>query len=300
MNYVIIRDDDTNAFTPVACLERLYRPFLNAGLPVNLAVIPDVSLKAAMADGQLEPFLRINSGETNHTDAMAPSHAEATTAVLERARTARLSPATPTRPIGDNPQLVSYLQQNPGYHIVQHGCHHEYSEFDRRPRCEIASRLDRGAQALRDAGFARPQTFVAPHDRISRAGLLEVRRRFDIFSTGWFELRRLPCSWWPRYLFKKIRHAPHWRVGRTQLLSHPGCLLSYQRAYSTMLGGIFHYLKTQRLTVLVTHWWEYFRDNQPDEPFIGFLHETAAYLASHPHLKVISFADLINRRIPLN
>ena len=49
MHYVIIRDDDTNAFTPVECLERLYRPFLNAGLPINLAVIPDVSLTPAWA-----------------------------------------------------------------------------------------------------------------------------------------------------------------------------------------------------------------------------------------------------------
>ena len=35
MRYVILRDDDTNALTPVDCLERLYRPFLNRGLPVN-------------------------------------------------------------------------------------------------------------------------------------------------------------------------------------------------------------------------------------------------------------------------
>ena len=31
MRYVIIRDDDTNALTPVECLERLYRPLLERG-----------------------------------------------------------------------------------------------------------------------------------------------------------------------------------------------------------------------------------------------------------------------------
>ena len=41
MHYVIIRDDDTFAFTPPACLERIYRPFLGRGLPVNLAMIPE-------------------------------------------------------------------------------------------------------------------------------------------------------------------------------------------------------------------------------------------------------------------
>ena len=32
MRYVIIRDDDTNALTPVECLERLYRPFPGPGV----------------------------------------------------------------------------------------------------------------------------------------------------------------------------------------------------------------------------------------------------------------------------
>ena len=52
MRYVILRDDDTNTFTPVECLERLYRPFLDLGLPVNLAVIPNVGaygLSASLA-----------------------------------------------------------------------------------------------------------------------------------------------------------------------------------------------------------------------------------------------------------
>ena len=93
---------------------------------------------------------------------------------------------------------------------------------------------------------------------------------------------------------------PHWQIGQTVLLSHPGCLLSAQRTYSTMLGGILHFLATQHLTVLVTHWWEYFPKAGPDEGFIGFLHETADYLATHPELKVISFDELVESRIPLN
>ncbi len=67
-----------------------------------------------------------------------------------------------------------------------------------------------------------------------------------------------------------------------------------------MLGGIFHYVQTQQLTVLVTHWWEYFRNGEPDGPFIDFLHETAAFLSSHQHLRVITFDDLIAQNIRLN
>jgi hypothetical protein len=271
MRYVIVRDDDTNALTPVECLERLYRPFLERGLPVNLSVIPEVATDATMADGQPEGFLLHRNGANQ-----------------------------PTIPIGTNQELVDYLLANPGFHILQHGCHHNYLEFECPVRTEIVRRLDRGAQRLSEAGFQAPDTFVAPYDKLSRVALQEVAARFRVVSSGWYELRRLPHTWWPKYAVKKFRQAAHWQVGRTLLLSHPGCLLSCQRSYSTMLGGIIHHLNTNRLTVLVTHWWEYFRGDQPDEPFINFLHETAGYLATHPDLKVLSFSDLLQGNFPLN
>ena len=271
MRYVIIRDDDTNALTPVECLERLYRPFIERGLPVNLATIPDVATDTHMGNGELEGYLPAKSGRQPKTVPMA-----------------------------ENRKLVRYLLDNPGYHVVQHGCHHRYMEFDQAKPSQVAGLLERGTKLLTEAGFPRPQTFVAPYDRVSRFGLQEVARRFRIFSSGWYELRRVPCAWWPGYALKKVRRAPHWRMRGTVLLSHPGCLLSYRRTYATMLGGIVHYVNTQRLTVLVTHWWEYFRDGRADEPFIEFLHETAAYLATHRELKVISFAQLAEGGIPLN
>ena len=67
-----------------------------------------------------------------------------------------------------------------------------------------------------------------------------------------------------------------------------------------MLESIVQQVNKNHLTVLVTHWWEYFRDRQPDEAFIAFLHETADYLTGHPEVKVISFDDLISQSIPLN
>ncbi len=305
MRYVIFRDDDTNALTPVECLERLYRPFLDRGLPVNLATIPDVATGARMADGRPEGFLLANSGSPERANSAPPdsvcvgSGVAAATAHVSAPSDRGTVPAE-TIPIGQNSKLVSYLKDNPSYHILQHGCHHEYLEFDRPSYAEIAARLDKGAEYLRESGFARPLTFVAPYDRVSRPGLQAIAQRFRVFSTGWFELRRLPYTWWPKYAVKKLRHAPHWKVRRTLLLSHPGCLLSCHHTYSTMLGGIIHYLETQQLTVLVTHWWEYFREGRPDEPFIDFLHETASYVATHPHLKVISFDDLATGRFPLN
>jgi len=271
MRYVILRDDDTNALTPVEHLERLYRPFLDRGLPVNLATIPEVATGTTMPDGRPEGYLACRNGET-----------------------------ASTIPIGANQKLVRYLLDNPGYHVVQHGCHHDWLEFDSAAPEDILRRLQHGIWRLMEAGFPRPQTFVAPYDRLSRHSLREVARRFGVLSSGWYELRRLPRAWWPRFLFKKLRHAPHWRIGKTLLLSHPGCLLSYHRTCNTMLDSILHYVNTQRVTVLVTHWWEYFRDGHADEPFIDFLHDTAEYLASHPDIKVISFNDLVKHGMSLN
>ncbi|HEY3861990.1 MAG TPA: DUF2334 domain-containing protein [Verrucomicrobiae bacterium] len=264
MRYVILRDDDTNALTPPHCLEQLYRPFLYRGLPVNLATIPEVDVKTRMADGKPEGFLFLDGNG----------------ATAEK------------MPIGSNAKLVNYLVGNPGYHIVQHGCHHDELEFDRSDRAEVARRLERGGRFLQEAGFARPETFVAPYDKLSRESMAEAAARFRVLSTGWFEFGRLPYAWWPEYAAKKLRRAEHWRVGGTWLLSHPGCLLSYHRPRGNILEAIIQRVETHALTVLVTHWWEYFPGGHPDQPFIEVLHQTASFLASRPDVKVISFAEL--------
>ncbi len=267
MRTVILRDDDTNALTPVDCLERLYRPFLDRGLPVNLATIPEVRVDARTPDGAREGFLP-----------------------------AQANPAVETVPLAENKALTSYLHANPGYAIVQHGCYHDTFEFDRTERAEVVRRLDRGRQRLREAGFAHVHAFVAPHDKLSKVAYDEVARRFRVISTGWFELRRLPMTWRPRYLLRKLSGRPHWRVGHTQLLSHPGCLLSYQRPYNTMLATIQRAIARNDVTVLVTHWWEYFRGGRPDDAFIRVLHDTADYLASQPDIQVTTFNALAGRQ----
>lgn len=272
MRYVIIRDDDTCGLTPPEWLERLYAPFLELALPVNLSTIPEVSTNAKMGSGEPEGFLLNKNGTT-----------------------------AATVPLSANRELLEYLHARKGlFHIVQHGLHHDYLEFDREDRAEIARRLERGTEMLQEAGFEKPETFVAPYDRMTRQSLAEVASRFRVVSTGWYELRRLPYVWWPAYALKKARHTPHWRVGNTLMLTHPGCLLSCHRAYSTMLGGILHFVESQQLTVLVTHWWEYFREGKPDDEFISFLHETALYLAGHPELEVITFSELVKRGLRVN
>src|SRR2546421_12032019 len=98
MRYVILRDDDANALTPVHCLERLYRPWLDRSLPVNLAVIPNVRTDVTRPDQKPEGFLFRHKGPTR------------------------------ALPIGSNQELVSYLQGNRGFKVLQHGYHHERLE----------------------------------------------------------------------------------------------------------------------------------------------------------------------------
>lgn len=271
MHTVILRDDDTCALTPRACLERLYRPFLDRGLPVNLAVIPEVRTTVRTPGGHLEGFIT------------AGSEAKGELA-----------------PMAGNRDLVDYLRTETGYHVVQHGCHHDYLEFGSSDRGELARRLDHGANCLREAGLTRPVAFVAPYDRMSRAALLEVGARFDVISTGWFEAGRVPLRWWPQYALKKIRGRAHWRAGGNALLSHPGCLLSFHRPYSEMLASVRRAVESRAVTVLVTHWWEYFRGGAPDEAFIGVLHDVAGWLASRPDIRVVSFRDVASGAVSLN
>jgi peptidoglycan/xylan/chitin deacetylase (PgdA/CDA1 family) len=263
MRRVILRDDDTNALTPVECLETLYRPFLDRGLPVNLATIPDVREDARSPEGAREGFLP-----------RAPN------------------PAVETVPLVENRRLVDYLHAHRGYAIVQHGCHHDCFEFDNPDRAEVVRRLERGREQLAAAGFTRVRAFVAPHDKFSRVAYEEVARRFAVISAGWFEWRRVPRSWRWRYLFKKLAGRAHWRIGRTRLLSHPGCLLSYTRAPAEILPAIRRVVEQQEVTVLVTHWWEYFRAGTPDAGYVRALHETAEYLASEPEIEVTTFDAL--------
>jgi hypothetical protein len=269
MRYVILRDDDTNALTPEHCLERLYRPFLDCGLPVNLATIPEVDANTRMPNGALEGYLFNRNGSIENKIA-----------------------------IGSNQKLVRYLRENDGFHIVQHGCHHDPLEFDRSDRTDVAQRIERGTRMLLEAGFPKPQTFVAPYDRLSRVSMAEVAARFRVLSTGWFELRRLPFLWWPMFAAKNLRKSDHWRVGQTCLLTHPGCFLSCHRPPHEILGTITRWIEEHSLTVLVTHWWEYFRDGHPDEVFIEVLHETAAYLSAQHDIKVISFDELAQSTSP--
>jgi len=266
---VIVRDDDTNATTPVGVLERLFRPFLSRGLPVNLAVIPAVATHATDLDGTPEGFVH---------DPRAGQHGYV--------------------PLSDAPELVRYLRSEAGYCIVQHGLHHEivdgHYELDRHDARDIGRRLDRGRDLLREVGLGTPSALVAPQDSVTRTAVREIARRYPIFSTGWFDLDRVPRRHWPRYLWqKKVRRAPHWHTSRAQMLTHPGCLLSAQKDPRGMLAAIEREIDSRELTVIVSHWYEYYdADRRERTELVRALHDVAELLASRRDVQVTTFDAL--------
>jgi hypothetical protein len=263
-HFVVLRDDDTNGTTPVDQLERLYRPFLDRGMPVQLAVIPEVFGDARGIEGELEAFL---SGPRRGTRGPIP--------------------------LAENQELVRYLRDEPGYRVAQHGLHHDSvdgrPEFARGTVAECHRRIDRGLALLREAGLPTPTSFVAPQDQISRAAVRAILERFAVLSTGYYDLSRIPRRHAARYLWqKKVRKQRHFLLGGRTLLTHPGCILSYRRPVATMLRDLEDQFRRHPLTVVVSHHWEYFAGGEANQPMIDVLHALAERLA-RPDVRVIDF-----------
>lgn len=260
---VLIRDDDTNALTPPDCLEELYRPLLDDGKPVNLAVIPEVNTQGKNARGELEGYIR-----------------------------AGWEPGADLLPLHANEALIGFLHQNDSFHVVQHGCHHDPNEFQSDGRMEVRRKIERGLECLELAGFTGVETFVAPYDRLSRTAFREASKRFRIISTGWFEWRRIPWSWMVRYGMVKAAGLSQWRIGNTLLLSHPGCLLRPDRKPDELLDLIKRTVMNRPLTVLVNHWWEYFVVEKEQTKRVNLFHKVIKFLSDHPLIELKRFEDL--------
>ncbi len=246
--YVILRDDDANGTTSPEAIERLYRPFLARGWPVCLAVIPEVRTDVRTMNGELEGFVDASRRG-------APGVA----------------------PIADNRRFVDYVRAEPKLHVVQHGLRHEIVggrfEFDRDDARDVATRMDAGSRALRDAGFPKPSTFVAPQDQISRTAVRAALARYAVLSTGYYSLRRLPRRHWARYLIdKRVSKRPHVRLRSQTLLTHPGCILSPHREPEHVAEAILAVVRSQRLTVVVSHHWEYASGGGEPSPLVDVLH----------------------------
>jgi hypothetical protein len=277
MRYVILRDDDVSGLTPPWYLERLHRPWLDARLPVNLAVIPKIYSDLTMPGGALEGFLVAKP--VNAPKAVA---------------------------IGSNGSLTDYLKANPGYHLALHGYHHSESEFDHESGVtpyyhwrDVAYRLDHGEELFKQAGLPAPVAFVPPYGRFSRVGLWEFARRYRVVSATEFTLQAVPWRWAGHFAWRNWRGRPHWRGGNTCFLTHGESPLRNGAARVSLVDAVQPILAQQLLTVLPMCWWEFFPKNQPDERRIADYHALAEWLAQQRDLKVVSFADVAAGTVPV-
>uniref|UniRef100_A0A7J3SMA0 DUF2334 domain-containing protein n=1 Tax=Fervidicoccus fontis TaxID=683846 RepID=A0A7J3SMA0_9CREN len=147
---IIIRDDDVCYFTKPQLLEHIYKPSLELGLPINLAVIPLVDLE------RTEPI--IGQGEYNKR---------------------YLS-------VEENKELVEFIKQH-NFEVLQHGLTHEVfqrypkfiPEFRINNRIELKRRTKIGIEILMKAFNKRPRFFVPPWDVLSKQGYEVVAKLFD-------------------------------------------------------------------------------------------------------------------------
>jgi len=268
MKYVIIRDDDVNATTPISKIEPIYRPFLDYGFPVHLAIIPSVQMNILRQDGLRERFL----------------YGPETKREIEK-------------PIEDNPQLLDYLRHNSLYVPMVHGFSHAFVdgtfEFNRENTSDIRRRLDHGLNLFASAGLGRPDAFVAPQDQCSRFAVVEIAKRFRVFSTQYLNRYRLPHRYWPRYFWRKrSKCLRHFRLGNSTVLTHPGCLLSCAKSPTGMLEKLRQSLQDNDVTVIVSHHWEYFFPNGTmNTKLVDVLHAFAHYLATSPDVRVIRMSE---------
>ena len=264
--YVVIRDDDLHAYTPIECLETLYRPFLDRKLTVNLSAIPCVDTTIKLKNGLCEEYLIFKPENT-------PQEA----------------------PISFNTALIHYVQQNP-FHVTQHGYDHSMYEFNSHDQSDLAIRLDKGLAELARAGFKDVGTFIAPQEQLSTEAYKEVSKRFPMISSHWYAWRQLPIAWLPWYVVKKWNNLPHWRVGKTRLVSHDRKLFARNVDFYVALAELKQRLQTHQVIVLPTHWWEFYdRESfKPNRPMIAAYHEMADYLAQRQDVKVVPFSELIN------
>jgi hypothetical protein len=276
VTYVCIRDDDVNAFTPPYMLQETYRPLLDAGLPLNIAVIPAV-----------ETDVPIDAVESNYF----------------RQEGVRQNPIVPVdargepgrHPISQNSEMIRFVADHPGIEIAQHGYDHALvggePEFCTTDGPDLLQRLDKGRQQLVDSFGAPPAFFVPPWDRVSQQAMGLVRERFDGIS---LKNGHTGCFSRPTRLRLRIKPlGPFLWLREFLVLEHPGYVVTRFHAPEYMEEKTAGLVREEAVVVLVVHHWEFFYDWEgPDEPFLNTWHRVLQGLIDNPDVRIVSFSEL--------
>ena len=239
MTLVLLRDDDPNATTPPDRLERAYQPLLDAGFPVNFAVIPEVALDTRAPDGVRERFLDPDSPDC----------------------------ADDMPLLADTPLAVWLRRHEQETDVFLHGFSHRRrrgeTEFGALSREESVPLIRRGLETLTNALGRTPMGFVPPWDRLSRGAVDAVFEQLDLVSTGWIDRPRLPITAWPAYVAERLGQREALRVRRGWLLRHRGGKILGTTSPDAVASLVDGMTAGADVGVIVLHHWMFWDQPEP-------------------------------------
>ena len=230
MRRIIFRDDDTSFFTQPRHLEALYGRLWSAGLPVCLAVIP-----------QIRGDTRVYWTRGNHHDPAIPP--------AFRGRGEGFS-------IGDNRELCAFLDELARSGLVEiclHGLTHSFFEFTSHDSWRVGEMLDAALAIVNDAIPSAPvKTFIAPYDRLSPAAMRRlIELGFHIATQSW-NLAPLP------ELPQIAGHAAARLNAGQSLFVCDDYVFTHRSDPAQSLARARQLLSENELTIISNHYWMFF------------------------------------------
>lgn len=241
----LVRDDDANATTDPARLERAYAPLLDAGVPVCFSTVPEVALDTRAPDGERERFI----------DERSPScdaHV-------------RLTEDTP---------LARWLRAHAhDVDVFAHGLSHRRlrggTEFGALTHAEARTRVaEANAIFVRAIGRA-PLGFVAPWDALSAGSLRACVDAYPLVSTGWVAPRLLPVGAWPAHVLERIGRREALRVRRSWVVRHRGGRLAEDTPPDAVPRILDELARRADVAVVVLHHWMYWDRADPHPAIVA-------------------------------
>lgn len=236
MRKIIFRDDDTSYFTQPEHLDAIYGRIWDAGLPVCLAVIPNV-----YGD------IRVYWSEGNPFDPGIPPQ--------YRGQNKHFS-------ILDNPQLCEFLIKKAQAGLVEiclHGYSHTFYEFTTHDTPVIQQKIEDGLAILNQAFPNIPiRTFIAPYDRLSPIALTELIKRGFNISTQSTNLAPLP------YLPQLEGHEFAYINDSQKLYVCDNYFYTHRDDPHDSLMNVSKHIALYKLTTITNHYWMFFNDWEPN------------------------------------
>jgi hypothetical protein len=282
VKYVVIRDDDISYFTRPKTLETLYTPLLEENKPVNFAAIP--TLAANIEVDRSNIYRRLEQLE--YDPIIPPEY---------RGRNENF-------PLGENKEILDYLQSLDNCEILQHGLTHGMvdgiKEFRINDREEIQRRADLGRELLQEWFKTVPSFFVPPWDNTSSEAIQLLGLRYKGLSIGRLNPTRLRNRLWISYLKKMISRRSYMFCDGLLVIEHPGYILTRFDSSESIFNKVQNIVNTQDIVVLVNHHWEYFFDwGGLNSSLLNVWRQVVDYLLQREDIRFLTFTQLYDHLI---